>query len=176
MSLALDAVVSGSGSTGLRTVVPAVTLHGSFRCRTTGLCCARSAPKGLRTFRISGPDLAECEFEAASLDCGGTVGLGGSRTRTGRAATWPHLGHNLDAGRAVSVTAADKHPRTSSPPGDASKLQFPLPAGSTMPVTNRGGPVIGGRSTGTTPWRRSRPSPARSGHRKSSCCSAGSRP
>jgi hypothetical protein len=107
VSLALDAVVCGSGTTGLRTVVQAVTLHGSFRCRATGLCCARSAPKVLRTFRISGRDLAECEFGAASLDCGGTVGLGGPRTRTGRTATWPHFGHNLDAGCAVSVTAAN---------------------------------------------------------------------
>jgi hypothetical protein len=104
VSLASDAVVCGSGTTGLRTVVPAVTLHGSLRCRATGLCCARSAPKVLRTFRISGSDLAECEFEAACVDCGGTVGLGGARTRTGQTATRPHLGHNLDAGRAVSVS------------------------------------------------------------------------
>lgn len=99
VSLALDAVVCGSGTTGLRTVVPAVTFHGSFRCRATGLCCARSVPKVLRTFRISGPGTPECESEAACLDCGGTVGRGGPRTRTGRTAMWPHLGHNLDTVR-----------------------------------------------------------------------------
>jgi hypothetical protein len=99
MSLALDAEVCGSGTTGLRTVVSAVTLHGPSCCRATGLCCARSAPKVRRTFRINGPGLAGCESEAACLECGGTVRRGGRRTRAGRFATWPHLGRNLDTGR-----------------------------------------------------------------------------
>jgi hypothetical protein len=74
MSLALDAEVCGSGTTGPRTVVSAVTLHGPSCCRTTGLCCARSAPKVRRTSRINGPGLAGCESEAACLDCGGPSG------------------------------------------------------------------------------------------------------
>ena len=74
MSLALGAEVCGSGTPGPRTAVSVVTLPGPSCCRATGLCCATSAPRVLRTFRISGPGLAGCESEAACLDCGGTVG------------------------------------------------------------------------------------------------------
>jgi hypothetical protein len=113
MCLALDAEVCGSGTTGPRTVVSAVTLHGPSCCRATGLCCARSAPKVRRTFRINGPGLAGCESEAACLDCGGTVGRGGPRTRAGRFATWPHLGRNLDTGRNEPAPARLAEPNRS---------------------------------------------------------------
>ena len=52
----------------------------------------------LRTFRRNGPGLAECESQAACVDCGRTVGHIGPGTRADRSPTWPHLGHNLDTG------------------------------------------------------------------------------
>jgi hypothetical protein len=74
MPLALDAEVCGSGTTGPRTVVSAVTLHGPSCCRATGLCCARSAPKVRRTFRINGPGLLDVNLNRHASIVGGPSG------------------------------------------------------------------------------------------------------
>ncbi len=94
VSVVFDAVVFGSGTTGLHTAVSSATLHGpSCRCRPTRLWPARQARTALRMFRTNGSGLAEYKAEATWFECGRRHAQTRPRTR-------PQLSHNLDTVKA----------------------------------------------------------------------------